>query len=295
MAYISYNSIFLADRYFYLCGNSTEFIVGRGSVNIQLAKDSSISREHAILSLKQSETGTKIILIDKGSKYGTYVDTGIESDKRINPQQEVILEPNARIRFGILANVWTLVRKKFSTVASAFVNSDKKKIKEIMTFVDGDYEEMFSSSCTHLTVPFLSLTLKLVQALVAGVPIVTLNYWENVVSCVKSNKELPKEEFFLPEEAEPLIKCQNKILLPKPERKQTFAGKTFVFLSTRQHGQFEQIINEAQGKTVLLAKSKLTKAKLCEKGIIIVQYIRSINSQSSQSTQKIDEIESKVL
>lgn len=45
--------------------------------------------------------------MDKKSKFGTFVNSGIELDERIESNCPIILELSDRIRFGIMGSIWT--------------------------------------------------------------------------------------------------------------------------------------------------------------------------------------------
>lgn len=114
--------------------NKRTHIVARTGFNGDLEiLDTSVSRFHAEISLIKKvcvfcyssvydvkdqlfyfdfqTIGSKIKLVlevvDKKSKFGTFVNSGIELNERIESNCPIILELNDRIRFGIMNSIWT--------------------------------------------------------------------------------------------------------------------------------------------------------------------------------------------
>lgn len=64
----------------------------------------------------QAVSGTvKLLLkvVDRRSKFGTFVNSGIDLNERIESDCPMVLELNDRIRFGIMDSVWTCVIRQF--------------------------------------------------------------------------------------------------------------------------------------------------------------------------------------
>ncbi|KAJ8930978.1 hypothetical protein NQ314_016175 [Rhamnusium bicolor] len=108
----------------------------------------------------------------------------------------------------------------------------------------GQYIENWTTDCTHLTVEEVTLTVKVLHALIDEKPIVKPAYWSKFAENVRNNLPPPTiENYNKPPIAEALL---NKIELKNdPQRKILFNGKLFLFPKEKNKKQMEEIIQKA--------------------------------------------------
>ncbi|XP_075229541.1 uncharacterized protein LOC142329088 [Lycorma delicatula] len=86
-----------------------EHLVSRKGGSITLSDDQSISRQHARILLEnedQNDDDSGIVLVDMSSKYCTFINSGIESNTKIETNQRIILKHDDLVRFGLQWNIW---------------------------------------------------------------------------------------------------------------------------------------------------------------------------------------------
>lgn len=109
--------------------------------------------------------------------------------------------------------------------------------------------DKWSSLCTHLAVEKLTLTVKVLQALVQGKPIVTLDYWADYAKAIENSKPAPDlARYSKPPVAEHLFSSDFECTYDE-KRKSLFENKVFVFLKASTKKQLEDVIKSC-GKLV---------------------------------------------
>lgn len=136
-------------------------------------------------------------------------------------------------------------------VAASALSADKKlTLKAALDKCHGTYVDKWSDKCTHLTVENLTLTIKVLHALVEGKPIVTLDYWSDYAESVEKKVSLPDiNKYNRPPIAETLLRSDFEYKAD-PRRKTVFENKMFVFLKSSTKKQIEDVIKSC-GKFVL--------------------------------------------
>lgn len=138
---------------------------------------------------------------------------------------------------------------KFIVAASALSADKKLTLKAALDKCQGKYVEKWSDKCTHLTVEKLTLTVKVLQALVGGKPIVTPNYWSDYAESVEKKVSLPDiNKYNRPPVFEHLLRSDFEYKVD-PRRKTLFENKLFVFLKSSTKKQMEDVIKSC-GKFV---------------------------------------------
>lgn len=117
--------------------------------------------------------------------------------------------------------------------------------------VKGEFTSKWSPSCTHLTVKELIVSVKVLCAITYGQPIVLIQYWQDLLKCIKKNIKLPDVENYLPPISESLLN-KDVSLKYKPERKTLFEGKIFVFPDENLKKQMASIVKIA-GESVYIS------------------------------------------
>lgn len=269
------------DKFCYIKQNE-EIAVGRSSEVCQLvlSNDSSISRKHAIIT-----TNTQSLIVkDLASKYGTFVNEGIETKTPIG-QDEFVLSNNDEIRFGILNNVWKLERKYFVTCTSTLRVPDQVELSKQLKTISGTLKKEWDDTCEYLTMSAITLTVKVIYALVQGSYIVTPRFWEETLNAVKKQLRLPDAKHFIPPVNETTLECDETLFLPCSSRKILMKGKKFIFFSRRQLNLYKFCIETSGGSTALLSECKMSCSKLCQRDVIVIEYATNRPSQDTQTQQ----------
>ncbi|XP_030749490.1 nibrin isoform X1 [Sitophilus oryzae] len=225
------------------------YIVGRKDCDIVLRDDASISRKHAIIRVK-SDGAT---LEDSESKYHT-----LHNDTAIQSKTEIKLKNKDLIKFGMLNHVFRFEFYNFVVSASGLSSEKKSALKQNVEYCCGKYVDKWSSECTHLTVEMVTVTVKVLQALIDEKPIVTPDYW----SAYKNSKDkgLPPPDinkYNRPEISEQLLKSDFKCEA-NPKRKTLFRNKVFLFLKTNVKNQIETVVKSCGGECIAWDEQQLT-------------------------------------
>ncbi|KOC69481.1 Nibrin [Habropoda laboriosa] len=260
---------------------------GRKKADILLLNDDSISRLHASIYIEPknvieiNEPISTCTLKDIGSKYGTYI---MQGEEWIQISAEgYLLKDKDTLRFGLQDQIFMVVYVPIIVVISNVNDNDKRKLKSLMDEIDGMISTEWTSFCTHLTVSTATLTEKVTWAMAFVVPIITINYWEEVKCAMKKGKEIPDPKNFVPLIGESLVNNQNVSLAPNEKRKTLFQNLIFVYFSKSQYKTYGKMTKMAGGKSVLYIKKALTLRELCAANVVIVQYASSDATQSTQS------------
>lgn len=156
-------------------------------------------------------------------------------------------------------------------------------LSEQLKLIDGDLQGIWDKTCTHLVMPNIIVTVKVLQSLVCGIPIVTPSYWDAYILCAREQrKELPNVNDFVPEISELFIIKEPDMMQVHLDRQRIFRGKTFVFMVKRHMLNFQAIIELGGGKCTNLETSRLQKASLLKENYIPIAYTPVGNSQCSQ-------------
>ncbi|CAH1176118.1 unnamed protein product [Phaedon cochleariae] len=224
---------------FYLI-NQTEFIVGRRDCNILIENDQSISRKHAKLLIKNDH----VTLEDLGSKYKT-----THRGKELPPNTEIQLKNNDKIHFGVMESHFTFQQLKLVTTGTRLNSTQKAKLKQDLAVLGARFIDQWTADCTHLTVEEITLTVKVLQALIYKKPIVLPSYWTKFAECVSRNSPPPDiENYNNPPMAEALL---NKVeIKANLQRNGLFEGKMFIFSKEITKKQMEDVIKKLGGNAI---------------------------------------------
>ncbi|CAG5059651.1 unnamed protein product [Parnassius apollo] len=130
--------------------------------------------------------------------------------------------------------------------------------------------------------PAITLTIKVVLALVQGSFIVTTEFWNKCSEAVTKCTPLPDPRNFIPQIVETTLNKENVSFLPDDCRKSLFKGKTVVFFSRRQLDMYKNVLTKSSASALLLSETKMTKSMLCNDNIIVIQYNLTSTSQETQ-------------
>ncbi|XP_038211830.1 nibrin [Zerene cesonia] len=265
-----------------------KIIIGRSidaqNCNFAVPDDPSLSRKHATLSL----SGYDLILQDSGSKYGTYLNN---SSEKLNGDVIHNLNSGDIVKFGKMNCVWKVNKINFVTCTSTIKGENLQTLKINWTKLGVIFKTEWDDSCSHLTMPAITLTIKVVLALVQGSSIVTPEYWTKCIEAINNNSILPSPNDFVPQVVESTLNKEAVSFLPDEKRKLLFYGKKIIFFSKRQLEMYKFVLKKSSATPLLLSESKMTKSALCEQNVIVIQYNMTTTSQESQAQKdQINEI-----
>jgi len=111
---------------------------------------------------------------------------------------------------------------------------DVGKLKKILMTLGGHMVPEWNSKCDLVVMDSLTLTVKVVCALLSGKHIVHPSYFDDLYESVLTGKRRPDPKKFLPPLGERSLEAAGLSFDPNPARKKLFEGKTFLFASHKQ-------------------------------------------------------------
>lgn len=261
--------------------SSNQTVVGRNvdnqACNFAIPDDASLSRRHVMLTVIDNE----LFLQDLGSRYGTFVNSN-----KAEHNVKIKLQENDVVKFGKLFSVWKVKVIDLVTCTSTLKGENLQNLKLTISKIDGILKGDWDDTCKYLTMPAITLTIKVVLALVQGSDIVTVDFWNKCLENVASFKALPDPTEYLPNIVESTLNKEVVSFLPDSRRKALFKGKKFVFFSKRQHEMYKTVLIKSGATPMLLSESRMTTSMLCAEDVIVIQYIATGASQETQSQKK---------
>ncbi|XP_047489469.1 nibrin-like isoform X2 [Penaeus chinensis] len=235
------------------CGPT--LMVSRREGHILLRDDNSISRQHASITVTHSMSDLKNItalpkvnLSELGSKYGTFVNEGIEKNRKLAVKSTTELNDGDRIRFGMLTNVWRLGYKPLVVTASTLKPDHKKGLADDLLKLGGHLVSEWNPSCSYLVMNNITLTVKVVCALAGARPIVTPEFFTKWAEAVVKKEPLPDASDFLPPLQELSLDKSKVDFSPMEARKSVLQGRTLLFSSAKQISRMGPAVELAGGK-----------------------------------------------
>ncbi|XP_017137435.1 nibrin [Drosophila miranda] len=270
------------DEKFVLLPNKPVYTVGRLSTDLILLEDLSISRTHVRLHLPSEKDG-ELQIEDVGSKYGTFLNNDIPRNKRMATNTLTPLPVGFRVRFGATTNIWQVRQMELVTTASALTHAQVFELTELIGSMGGSVVPNWTDECSYLTMNEATVTVKLLHALLENKPIVTFAFWRKLLAA--ANSIHVREGWPQPKDYQPT----NLDLTWRPERTTLFAEKTFVFMNRRHFEIYGAVVRKA-GATCKDLNSGVRKTFLTKKDVIVIQYVPSTQSQSTETINSIQDI-----
>ncbi|KAH8270081.1 hypothetical protein KR018_003727, partial [Drosophila ironensis] len=256
------------------------YTVGRLSTDLVIAEDLSVSRTHVKFHLKAGEDAA-LEVEDLGSRYGTYLyPANAQEARKLVAKKPFPVPVGVRVRFGGNASIWQVTQLRIVTTASALTRAEVQELETLLEPLGGAVAPTWTEQCTHLTMNEVSVTVKLLHALLENKPIVTFAYWRSLLQAAQ--RVHVKEGWPLPEEYQPT----NMDVRWRPERTRLFAGKTFVFMN-RKHFEIYGTVVQKAGATCKDLNSGVRKTFLTKKDVIVIQYVPSTQSQATETINSI--------
>ncbi|XP_071519144.1 uncharacterized protein nbs [Panulirus ornatus] len=192
------------DKKHYLpCGSS--LIVSRREGHILLQGDNSISRQHAAIfinhspaNLKNVQAQPQVMLTELRAKYGTFLNDGIQNDKKIQENSRVELKNGDVVRFGMLTNTWRLVYRPLVVTTSTLQPDKKIVLTDTLLKLGGHLVGEWNAACSYLVMNSITLTIKVVCALAGGRHIVTPEFFTKLLDAVMNKTPHPNADEFQP-------------------------------------------------------------------------------------------------
>lgn len=256
--------------------NQNEFVVGRKNCDILIENDNSISRAHAKIYIKD---GQKVTIEDLGSKYKTSINK-----KELTPNVEFDVKEDDIVRFGGLGSIFIFHQIHLVTTATQLSDNRKAALKKHLDSLHGKYVDNWNSECTHLTLQKISLTVKVLHALLEDKPIVVPAFWTKFVENVSRNIAPPDwSEYNDPPLAEALL---NKVEFKKAApRKNLFMDKHFLFYLEKEEKQVKDLIEKAGGTCSSWEKNPI-KIKDLTENHLLMQSCKEVDDKNYKEVMK---------
>lgn len=273
------------DRVIYIVSQAEPVIIGRSIDNqvcqFAIPDDPSISRKHASLAVKNDT----VILQDLGSRYGTFINDAVE---KIEANVDIQLKENDIIKFGKINSVWKVNNVNLNTCTSTLKGENLQKLKVTLSKLGVVLKNDWDDSCNYLTMPVITLTIKVVLALVQGSHIVTTDFWTNLLKSITNFSALPDPHNFIPAVMESTLNKEVVSFAPDIHRRSIFKDKKFIFFSRRQYEMYKPVLSRSGALPLLLAESKMTVSMLCEENIVVIQF--TANSATQETVAQRNQI-----
>ncbi|XP_027537042.1 nibrin isoform X3 [Neopelma chrysocephalum] len=262
--------------------SDTEYVVGRKNCAILIQDDQSISRSHAVLTVSRPETSPSqslsvpILTVKDTSKYGTFVN-----GSKLNGTS-VSLQSGDRINFGVFESKFRVEYEPLVVCSSCLDVAQKTALNQAIQQLGGLVVNEWTKECTHLVMVSVKVTVKTICALICARPIIKPEFFVESIRAIQSRQQLPNHESFYPPVDEPSIGTEKLDLSEHHERKTIFSGKTFIFLSAKQHKKLGPAIILGGGEIKLMTEGKKETPLLISPEVCVVD-VGLTNSQTAGS------------
>ncbi|NXU84222.1 NBN protein, partial [Xiphorhynchus elegans] len=259
-----------------------EYVVGRKNCAILIQDDQSISRSHAVLTVNRPETtpsqslSAPILTVKDTSKYGTFVN-----GSKLNGSS-VSLQSGDRINFGVFESKFRVEYEPLVVCSSCLDVVQKTALNQAIQQLGGLVVNEWTKECTHLVMVSVKVTVKTICALICARPIIKPEFFVELIRAIQSRQQLPNHESFYPPVDEPSIGTEKLDLSEHYERKKIFSGKTFVFLSAKQHKKLGQAVILGGGEVKLVTEGRKEMPSLISPEVCVVD-VGLTNSQNPGS------------
>uniref|UniRef100_A0A8C5PT90 Nibrin n=1 Tax=Leptobrachium leishanense TaxID=445787 RepID=A0A8C5PT90_9ANUR len=261
-------SLFTGDPYNFLTG--TEYVVGRKNCAILIQDDQSISRAHAVLSVKHSRSNLSqphiipILTIKDSSKYGTFIN-----GEKMENSQPMDLKWGDKVTFGVFNSKYRVEYEPLVVSSSCLNGPEKESLNQALLQLGGHVLGNWTGKCTHLVMSSVKITIKTICALICCRPIVLPEYFNEQLKCIQQKTQpAGSENNFLPSIDEPSLKSRSVDLSANENRKKIFKDKVFLFLNAKQLKKLSPAVTLGGGEAKLLKEdfndqSVLENPKAC--------------------------------
>ncbi|NWV95149.1 NBN protein, partial [Machaerirhynchus nigripectus] len=262
--------------------SGVEYVVGRKNCTILIQDDHSISRSHAVLTVSQPETSPSqslsvpTLTVRDTSKYGTFVN-----GSKLNGATKS-LQSGDRINFGVFESKFRVEYEPLVVCSSCLDVAQKTALNQAIQQLGGLVVNEWTEECTHLVMVSVKVTVKTICALICARPIIKPEFFSELIRAIQSRQQLPNHGSFYPPIDEPSIGTENLDLSEHHERKKIFSGKTFVFLTAKQHKKLGPAVILGGGEVKLMTEGRKEMPLLLSPEVCVVD-VGLTNSQISGS------------
>ncbi|XP_067146371.1 nibrin isoform X1 [Apteryx mantelli] len=256
----------------------TEYVVGRKNCAILIQDDQSISRSHAVLTVSRPETtlsqslSVPLLTIKDTSKYGTFVNgSKLSGTSRT-------LQSGDRVNFGVFESKFRVEYESLVVCSSCLDIAGKTALNQAIQQLGGLVVNEWTTECTHLVMVSIKVTVKTICALICGRPIIKPEFFVELIKAIQSRQQLLAPENFYPPVDEPSIGTEKLDLSEHHERKKIFSGKTFLFLTARQHKKLSPAVILGGGEAKLMTEGRKETSLLVAPEVCVVD-VGLTNSQ----------------
>ncbi|KAM4684694.1 nibrin [Amazona ochrocephala] len=258
--------------------SGTEYVVGRKNCAILIQHDMSISRSHAVLTVSRPGTTSSqslsvpVLTVTDTSKYGTFIN-----GSKLGGTSES-LQSGDRINFGVLESKFRIEYEPLVVCSSCLDVAQKTALNQAIQQLGGLVVNEWTKDCTHLVMVSVKVTVKTICALICGRPIIKPEFFVELIKAIQSRQQLPNHKSFYPPVDEPSIGTEKVDLSEHPERKKIFSGKTFVFLTAKQHKKLGPAVILGGGEAKLMTEGRKETSLLVSPDVCVVDVMLT-NSQ----------------
>ncbi|NWT08227.1 NBN protein, partial [Vireo altiloquus] len=262
--------------------SDVEYVVGRKNCTILIQDDQSISRSHAVLTVSQPQASSSqslsvpILTVRDTSKYGTFVN-----GSKLNGTSKS-LQSGDRINFGVFESKFRVEYEPLVVCSSCLDVTQKTALNQAIQQLGGLVVNEWTEECTHLVMVSVKVTVKTICALICARPIIKPEFFSELIRAIQSRQQLPNHGSFYPPIDEPSIGTENLDVSEHHERKKIFSGKTFVFLTAKQHKKLGPAVTLGGGEVKLMTEGRNEMPLLLSPGVCVVD-VGLTNSQISGS------------
>ncbi|XP_033747756.1 nibrin-like [Pecten maximus] len=227
------------------------YIVGRKDCEILVENDAAVSRKHAELTVTHPEVNLSkpsllpTLFIKDLSKYGTMLNSS-------KVQGQTTVKDGDEVMFGSPKSAFIAVYEPFIVSTSCLSPSLKKQVRQAVMRLGGHIIADWSRHCTHLVMTSISVTIKVVCAMVSTKPIVSPDFLDAYLRSLENSKEQPNPESYLPTVSESQVDPTEVSFTNDPRRKTIFQGKTFIFLQQKQFQKMSLAVELGGGMPLLI-------------------------------------------
>ncbi|KAF2440582.1 hypothetical protein P171DRAFT_103662 [Karstenula rhodostoma CBS 690.94] len=280
-----------------------------------------VSRKHMMVKVVEVSPadGTKVHkrsqleITDLSCRQGTVVDgdTTLKSSKQpdgtIAEDKTTLTGTEHTIR---LSNSYPPFTVRWQDVVFTYASKEKKgasqsqastRNAELHAMDIKTSSEFLYGKTTHVVSQKRNLP-KVLQALISGMPVVTADYLDAILSAAANSTDLegnympsqleedfdtwwPQEKEYVPPAGQEPVPRPDQMLAPDSGRSEVFSGLTFVFLNEAQHTSLHQVVAGGGGKA-LLFEIRPGETTVDE----YVDYVKSVAGQKKRGVARKDRL-----
>ena len=212
-------------------GHMGPYTVGRKETHLLIENDKSVSRSHA--TIEYGPDGLTLTHVG-GSNSGTYIN---DNPAKIPTNEPHKLRPGDRVRFGGQCR-YTVAERKLKFCASTLATSEKDELTRAAGALGAAVVSNWADDVTHLVMPKVSFTPKLLSAMANIKPVITMQWVRLAMQRTVLSQPLPdsSEPSVVPQQDSAQAPGAGKqsmptlAAMPQPERAKLFTGRHFVVL-----------------------------------------------------------------